>query len=63
MRRTYRNNLGLHTDISRKVDNATIPKGMVRSFELLNCFSKKFERMAQATIDGMFVSAKEKQQK
>ena len=55
--------MGLHTDISRKVDNATIPKGMVRSFELLNCFSKKFERMAQATIDGMFVSAKEKQQK
>ena len=32
---------------------------MVGSFELLHCFSKKFERMARATIDGMFPSAKE----
>ena len=42
--------------------HATIPKGMVGGFQFtINC-SKKFERMARETMDGMFTSAKEKHQ-
>ena len=42
--------------------HATIPKGIVGGFQFtINC-SKKFERMARETMDGMFTSAKEKHQ-
>ena len=42
----------------------TIPKGIVGGFKFtVNNCSKKFERMARETKDGMFASAKEKQQK
>ena len=44
--------------------HATIPKGIVGGFKFtVNNCSKKFERMARETKDGMFASAKEKQQK
>ena len=49
--------------LSEKV-HATIPKGIVGGFKFtVNNCSKKFERMARETKDGMFASAKEKQQK
>ena len=48
--------------MSEKV-HATIPKVIVGGFEFTVNFSKKFERMARETVDGMFASAKEKQQK
>ena len=55
-------NIQLFRERLSEKERATIPKGILSSFER-HCTSKKFERMARDVCDVMFASAKGKQQK